>query len=75
MQEPDLIIRPEDSQETRALKYLLTYGGHKEGCDRACDGHTDSNTQHLCCSCDWCGTADWAFMALLGGSVSIKLPE
>jgi len=67
MTDPDLTIRPEDSQERRALKYLLTYGDHKEGCDRSNEKQTDPDTQHLCCSCGWCQTADWANMGLLFG--------
>jgi len=65
MDRMDLNIKPEDDGETRALKYLLTYGDHKEGCDRSNeDGPKDQ--QHLCCSCEWCQVADWAFMGLLG---------
>jgi len=61
----DLTIRPDDNDEVRALKYLLTYGDHQEGCDRSNeDGPGDE--QHLCCACRWCLTKGWAALKLLG---------
>jgi len=60
----DLTIHPEDDDYVKALKRLLTYGDHKEGCDRSNeDGEPDK--QHLCCACDWCNVADGAHMDLL----------
>jgi len=60
----DLTIYPEDSKLVRTLKELLTYGGHKEGCDLANQGGPPDE-QHICCSCGWCTVADGAGMDLL----------
>ena len=60
----DLEIKPEDDEKTRAVKYLLMYGNHKEGCDRSNEDGPPGQ-QHLCCSCGWCQVADWAEIGLL----------
>ena len=60
----DLTVHPEDDDYVRALKRLLTYGDHKEGCDRS-NEEGPRDVQHLCCECDWCNVADGAYMSLL----------
>lgn len=67
----DLTIRREDNERTRILKTLLTYGTHKEGCDRSNESGPPG-VQHLCCSCGWCQEADWAEMLLLGMSADCE---
>ena len=62
----ELTIQPEDTNRLRALKDLLNYGNHKEGCDKSNEAGPKGD-QHLCCSCGWCQVADWAHLQIMMG--------